>query len=325
MVQTKNQVNQDTQTIEPQYSSTQVQMAVDVAGLHMKNPVTDAAGTFAAGREYSQFVSLEKLGAVTTKSVASEPWEGNVPPRIAEIDSGCINCIGVQNPGMKALRAGDLAWLETQNVPIILSVAGHSVDEYKAVVEYMNDDDKINAFEINISCPNISTGGMSLGTDPNEAGKCIRAVRDLTNKTLIVKLTPNVTDITVIAKACVDAGADALSLINSPKGMVIDAYTRRPKLSRVEGGMSGPAVKPIALRDVWETHKAVDVPLIGIGGIRSGIDAVEFMLAGATAVAVGSANFVNPHATLDVIEGIKQYCIDQGVSDVNDLIGGLIC
>lgn len=303
----------------------QVRMAVDLAGLHMKNPVTDAAGTFAAGREYSQFVDLSKLGAVTTKSVAAVPWEGNVPPRIAEIDSGCINCIGVQNPGMKALREGDLAWLEMQNVPIIVSVAGHAINEYEDVVSYMNDDDKIDAFEINISCPNISTGGMSLGTDPKEAARCIKACRDLTDKTLIVKLTPNVTDITVIAKAVVDAGADVLSLINSPKGMVVDAKTRKPKLSRIEGGMSGPAIKPIALRAIWDVHNAVDVPLIGIGGIRTGEDAVEFMLAGATAVAVGSANFVNPHATLDVIDGIEKYCIDQGVSDVRDLIGGLIC
>lgn len=302
-----------------------VNMAVDLAGLHMKNPVTDAAGTFAAGHEYSQFVDLEKLGAVTTKSVASEPWDGNKPPRIAEITSGCINCIGVQNPGMKALRAGDLAWLETHNVPIIVSVAGHSVDEYVDVVSYFEDDDYINAFEINISCPNISTGGASLGTDPKEAARCIAACRKHTHKTLIVKLTPNVTDITVIAKAVVDAGADVLSLINSPKGMAIDAKTRTPKLSRIEGGISGPAIKPIALRCVWDVHRAVDVPLIGIGGIRSGEDAVEFMLAGASAVAVGSANFVNPHATLDVVEGIKKYCVEQGISDVRDLIGGLQC
>ncbi len=300
-------------------------MQVNLGGLVMKNPVTVASGTYAAGREYSNFVPVERLGAVTTKGVSLKGWVGNDSPRIAETASGMLNSIGLQNPGVEAVKTKDLAWLQEHDVPVIVNVSGHSFDEYVQVIEAFEDDERVHAFEVNISCPNVDQGGMTFGTHCPSVETIVSRCRAATKKPMIVKLTPNVTDVVEIAKVAESAGADALSLINTLLGMAIDAKTRRPKLARIVGGLSGPAVKPVALRMVWQVHKAVQVPILGMGGIATGEDAVEFMLAGATAVAVGTANFFNPHATVDVIEGIERYCLEQGVDDVNDLIGGLQC
>lgn len=302
---------------------TNVNLAVNLGGLEMKNPVTVASGTFAAGHEYSDFVDVAALGAVTTKGVSINGWEGNASPRIAETPSGMLNSIGLQNPGVKHLVEHDLAWLRDIGATTIVNVSGHSFDEYVQVLEELEKTDLVDAYEINISCPNVDAGGMTIGTDPASVREAIGMCRKATDKPMIVKLTPNVTDITAIAEAAVDAGADAVSLINTLLGMAIDAYRRKPQLARAVGGLSGPAVKPVALRMVWEVHNAVNVPLLGMGGISNGIDAVEFMLAGATAVAVGTANFTNPTATVDVINGIIEYCEQCGVRDVNELIGAL--
>ncbi|MDO4183109.1 MAG: dihydroorotate dehydrogenase [Coriobacteriia bacterium] len=302
-----------------------VDMSVNLGGLAMKNPVTVASGTFAAGREYSQFVDVHNLGAVTTKGVSLNGWTGNDSPRIAETPSGMLNSIGLQNPGVQHLIEGDIAWLATQDVPVIVNVSGHSDDEYIQVIEALEACPTVSAYEINISCPNVDAGGMTLGTHAPSVERVITRCRNATKRPMIVKLTPNVTDVTEIAKAAEASGADALSLINTLLGMAVDAQTRRPQLARVVGGLSGPAVKPVALRMVWQCYQAVKVPLLGMGGIVSGIDAAEFMLAGATAVAVGTANFMNPHATEDVIDGLQRYCEQQGVTDVKDLIGGLVC
>ena len=298
-------------------------LAVNLGGLVMKNPVTDASGTFAAGREYSDFVDVERMGAVTTKGVSVVPWQGNDAPRIAETPSGMLNSIGLQNPGVEVFKQKDLAWLAGKDVPVIVNACGHSVAEYEGIIEALADDERVGAFEVNISCPNVDAGGLTFGTVPEQAAEVVRVCRAKTTKPLIVKLTPNVTDITEIARAVEAEGADAISLINTLLGMAIDVRTRKPILARVVGGLSGPAVKPVALRMVWQVHNAVKVPLLGMGGIATAEDAIEFMLAGATAVAVGTANFVNPHAVEEVIDGIRAYCIEQGVRDVNELIGGL--
>lgn len=303
---------------------TSVNLAVNLGGLAMKNPITTASGTFAAGMEYSDFVDVSALGAVTTKGVSLNGWEGNASPRIAEVPSGMLNSIGLQNPGVAHLKSEELPWLREQGATTIVNVSGHSFDEYVQVIEAL-EDAPVDAYEVNISCPNVDAGGMTLGTHVPSVEKVVSLCREATSRPLIVKLTPNVTDITEIARAAEASGADAISLINTLLGMAIDAKRRRPVLARVVGGFSGPAVKPVALRMVWQCSKAVSVPILGMGGIATGTDAVEFMLAGATAVAVGTANFMNPQATVDVIDGIIDYCEKQGVNDVNDLIGALEC
>lgn len=303
---------------------TSVNLAVNLGGLTMKNPVTTASGTFAAGMEYSDFVDVSALGAVTTKGVSLNGWEGNASPRIAEVPSGMLNSIGLQNPGVAHLKSEELPWLREQGATTIVNVSGHSFDEYVQVIEAL-EDAPVDAYEVNISCPNVDAGGMTLGTHVPSVEKVVSLCREATSRPLIVKLTPNVTDITEIARAAEASGADAISLINTLLGMAIDVKRRRPVLARVVGGFSGPAVKPVALRMVWQCSKAVSVPILGMGGVTTGIDAVEFMLAGATAVAVGTANFTNPQATVDVIDGIIDYCEEQGVNDVNDLIGALEC
>lgn len=303
---------------------TSVNLSVNLGGLAMKNPVTTASGTFAAGMEYSNFVDVSALGAVTTKGVSLNGWEGNASPRIAEVPSGMLNSIGLQNPGVAHLKSEELPWLRKQGATTIVNVSGHSFDEYVQVIEAL-EDAPVDAYEVNISCPNVDAGGMTLGTHVPSVEKVVSLCREATSRPLIVKLTPNVTDITEIARAAEASGADAISLINTLLGMAIDAKRRRPVLARVVGGFSGPAVKPVALRMVWQCSKAVSVPILGMGGVTTGTDAVEFMLAGATAVAVGTANFMNPQATVDVIDGIIDYCEKQGVNDVNDLIGALEC
>lgn len=303
---------------------TSVNLSVNLGGLAMKNPVTTASGTFAAGMEYSDFVDVSALGAVTTKGVSLNGWEGNASPRIAEVPSGMLNSIGLQNPGVAHLKSEELPWLREQGATTIVNVSGHSFDEYVQVIEAL-EDAPVDAYEVNISCPNVDAGGMTLGTHVPSVEKAVSLCREATSRPLIVKLTPNVTDITEIARAAEASGADAISLINTLLGMAIDVKRRRPVLARVVGGFSGPAVKPVALRMVWQCSKAVSVPILGMGGVTTGTDAVEFMLAGATAVAVGTANFMNPQATVDVIDGIIDYCEEQGVNDVNDLIGALEC
>lgn len=303
---------------------TSVNLAVNLGGLAMKNPVTTASGTFAAGMEYSDFVDVSALGAVTTKGVSLNGWEGNASPRIAEVPSGMLNSIGLQNPGVAHLKSEELPWLRGQGATTIVNVSGHSFDEYVQVIEAL-EEAPVDAYEVNISCPNVDAGGMTLGTHVPSVEKVVSLCREATSRPLIVKLTPNVTDITEIARAAEASGADAISLINTLLGMAIDAKRRRPVLARVVGGFSGPAVKPVALRMVWQCSKAVSIPILGMGGITTGTDAVEFMLAGATAVAVGTANFMNPQATVDVIDGIIDYCEKQGVNDVNNLIGALEC
>lgn len=304
---------------------TSVKMQVNLGGLAMANPVTVASGTFAAGREFSDFVDVSTLGAVTTKGVSLHGWEGNESPRIAETPSGMLNSIGLQNPGVDHLISDELPWLKSIGATTIVNVSGHSFEEYVQVIERLESEADVNAYEVNISCPNVDEGGMTIGCKASSAERVVSMCRDATEKPLIVKLTPNVTDITEIAKAAQEGGADAVSLINTVLGMAIDAKTQRPQLARIVGGLSGPAVKPIALRMVWETYHAVSIPILGMGGICNGIDAVEFMLAGATAVAVGTANFIDPASTIRVIDGISEYCEQYGVEDVNDLIGALKC
>ena len=302
-----------------------VDLRVNLGGLEMANPVTDASGTFAAGREYADLVDVSRMGAVTTKGVSLDGWEGNPAPRIAETPSGMLNSIGLQNPGVAHLCVVDLPWIKEQGVPSIVNVSGHSLEEYVAVLEALEADGQADAYEINISCPNVDAGGMTFGTHVPSVEAVVAACRAVATRPMIVKLSPNVTDIAEIARAAEASGADALSLINTLLGMAVNARTRRPELARVVGGLSGPAVKPVALRMVWQCYNAVKIPILGMGGIATGEDAVEFMLCGATAVAVGTASFTNPHAVTDCIDGIAEYCEHAGVTDVNELIGGLVC
>ena len=307
----------------PELAPDAPELSVNLGGLVMKNPVTVASGTFGAGKEYADFLDLSRLGAVTTKGVSSEPWPGNESPRIAETASGMLNSIGLQNPGVEAFCADQLAFLARVDTSVIVNVSGHSVPDYVHVIDRLEDEPVVDAYEVNISCPNVDAGGMAFGVDPAMAAEATAACREATSRPLIVKLSPNVTDIAEIARAVEAAGADAVSLVNTLLGMAIDAERRRPRLARVVGGLSGPAIKPVALRMVWEVYRAVDVPILGMGGIASGEDAVEFMLAGASAVAVGAANFVDPLASVHVLEGIVDYCRRHGVSSVGELVGNL--
>jgi len=305
--------------------SLDLDLSVRLGNLELRSPVLTASGTFASGREFADFVDLGRLGAIVTKGVSLVPWLGNASPRIAETASGMLNSIGLQNPGVEAFAAGDLAWLaeNAPHTPVIVNVSGHSADEYAAVIERLERESAVAGYEVNISCPNVDAGGMAFGTDCVSAAAVTRACRASTSRPLIVKLSPNVTDVAEIARSVEAEGADAVSLINTLLGMAVDAESRRPKLARVVGGLSGPAIKPVALRMVWQVASAVRVPVIGMGGVADGIDAVEFMLAGATAVAVGTANFVDPTATMRVIDGIAEYCHRHAVAHVSDLIGAL--
>jgi len=301
-------------------------LSVQIGGLAMRNPVMTASGTFGSGREFADFIDLGRLGALVTKGVSLEAWMGNASPRVAETASGMLNSIGLQNPGVEAFCARDLAWLAEHAAltPVIVNVSGHSVEEYAAVIERLEAEGRVDGYEINISCPNVDEGGMAFGTDCASAAAVARACRAATRKTLIVKLSPNVTDIGEIARSVESEGADAVSLINTLLGMAIDTATRRTLLARGVGGLSGPAIKPVALRMVWQVSRAVSIPVVGMGGIANGTDAVEFLLAGASAVAVGTANFVDPTATIRVIDGIAEYCRAQGVARVQELVGAVL-
>lgn len=293
---------------------------VNICGVELKNPVMTASGTFGSGREYSEFVDLNRLGAVVVKGVADKPWLGNPAPRIAEVYGGMLNSVGLQNPGVDYFIENDIPFLRQFDTKIIVNVCGHSIEEYTNVVKKLQGQD-IDLLELNISCPNVSEGGMAFGTDPAMVEKVVSEVKKAADKPLIVKLSPNVTDITLTAKAAAEGGADGLSLINTLTGMKIDIYKRQPVLSRKIGGMSGPAVKPVALRMVYEVCKAVDLPVIGMGGISNAEDALEFIMAGATGVSIGTANFVNPMATVDTIEGIEKYMEKYGIEDLSEIRG----
>lgn len=293
---------------------------VNICGVELKNPVMTASGTFGSGREYSEFVDLNRLGAVVVKGVADKPWKGNPAPRIAEVYGGMLNSVGLQNPGVDYFIENDIPFLRQFDTKIIVNVCGHAIEEYVNVVKKLQGQD-VDLLELNISCPNVSEGGMAFGTDPVMVEKVVNAVKKEADKPLIVKLSPNVTDITETAKAAVAGGADGLSLINTLTGMKIDIYRRQPVLDRKIGGMSGPAVKPVAVRMVYQVCKAVDVPVIGMGGISNAEDAIEFIMAGATGVSIGTANFINPTATVDTIEGIEEYMKKYNVSDLSEIRG----
>ncbi len=293
---------------------------VNIAGVVMKNPVTTASGTFGSGREFSEFVDLNKLGAVTVKGVASVPWMGNPTPRIAETYGGMLNSVGLQNPGVDYFIKNEIPFLRQYDTKIIVNICGHTIEEYCDVAARLADAD-IDLLELNISCPNVSEGGITFGTQPQMAEKVVSEVKKYAKQPLIVKLTPNVTDITEIARAAVSGGADALSLINTLQGMKIDIYKRRPVLANKIGGFSGPAIKPVAVRMVYQTARAVNVPIIGMGGIATAEDAIEFIMAGATAVAVGTANFANPFATVEVAEGIENFMRQYHIKDIGEIRG----
>jgi len=296
-------------------------LAVEIGRIKMKNPVTVASGTFGFGQEMSDFYDLGRLGAITVKGTSLKPWQGNDYPRTVETPSGMLNAIGLQNDGVDSLINEKMPFLRQFDVPVIVNVVGHSVEEYAEVAARLDETDGIAGLEINVSCPNVKEGCMVFGTSPEGIAQVIRAVRAKTGLTLITKLSPNVTNIVEMARAAVDAGSDAVSLINTLLGTAIDPWSRKFKLANVTGGLSGPAVKPVALRMVYEVARAVDVPVIGMGGIMNAMDAVEFMLAGANAVAVGTGNFVNPMAAVEVVDGIENYLTQIGIGDVNEIVG----
>lgn len=295
-------------------------MRVNIAGVEWKNPVTVASGTFGSGAEYADFVDLNQLGAVTTKGVANVPWEGNPTPRVAEVYGGMMNAIGLQNPGIDLFCERDIPFLRQYDTKIIVNVCGHAPEEYLEVVERLADE-PIDMMEINISCPNVNAGFLAFGQDARHVEELTEQIKKIAKQPIIMKLTPNVTDITEIAKAAEAGGADAISLINTLTGMKIDVNRRTFAVANKTGGVSGPAVHPIAVRMVYQAAQAVRIPIIGMGGICTAEDALEFILAGASAVSVGTANFHNPRATLDVIEGIEAYMKKNGFESVKDMVG----
>ncbi len=295
---------------------------VKIAGITFKNPVMTASGTFGSGMEYSDFVDLNKLGAVVTKGVANVPWEGNPTPRVAEVYGGMLNAIGLQNPGIDVFMKRDIPFLENYDTNVIVNVCGKTVDDYLEVVERLSDA-PVSMLEINVSCPNVKEGAIAFGQKADSLYDITSRIKKKAKQPVIMKLSPNVTDITEMAKAAEAAGADALSMINTITGMKIDIHRKKFVLANKTGGMSGPAIKPVAVRMVYQTARAVKIPVIGMGGIASAEDAVEFLLAGASAVAVGAMNFANPYATVEVIEGIEKYMKQYGIENVTELIGAV--
>lgn len=295
-------------------------LSVSIGRLKLKNPVMPASGCFGYGEEYAPYFDLSVLGAIVVKGTTLHECRGNAPPRLAETPAGMLNAIGLQNPGVAVARE-KIRKLAVHGVPVIVNVAGHSIQEYREVISVLEEEEAVAAFEVNISCPNVATGGMSFGTDEKVVAELVGSIRETTQKTLIVKLSPNVTDIVAIARAAEEAGADALSLINTLLGMAIDVDNRRPVLANITGGLSGPAVKPVALRMVWQVSQAVNVPVIGMGGISSARDALEFIMAGAHAVAVGTAHFTNPCICPEIIAGLRKYLVDNNLATVRELVG----
>jgi len=301
-------------------------LEVEIAGIKLKNPVMTASGTFGYGEEFSPFIDLDKLGAMVLKGITLKPKMGNPPPRVIETPSGMLNSIGLQNVGVEILIKEKLPYLQKFNTPVIINISGDTIEEYVELAIRLGEVSKemgIAGLEVNISCPNVKKGGMVWGTDAKATYKIINSIRAATSLPLIVKLTPNVTDIKTIAQAAEEAGADALSLINTLVGMAIDIDSRKPKLANISGGLSGPAVKPVALWLVWQVFQTVNIPVIGIGGIIKVEDALEFIIAGARAIEIGTANFVNPGVSIEIIEGIKKYLIENNIKDINELVGSL--
>ena len=297
-------------------------MSVNIAGVEWKNPVTVASGTFGSGAEYSEFTDLNKLGAVTTKGVANVPWAGNPTPRVAEVYGGMLNAVGLQNPGIDLFCQRDIPFLKKYDTRIVVNVCGHSAEEYVAVVERLADE-PVDMLEINISCPNVKEGGIAFGQDPRAVEAITKEMKKHAKQPVIMKLSPNVTDITEMARAAEAGGADALSLINTITGMKIDINRQKFVLANKTGGMSGPAIHPVAVRMVYQTYHAVNIPIIGMGGIMNANDAVEMILAGATAVSVGTANFTDPRAAEKVVAGIEEYMKKYNVADIKDLVGAV--
>mgnify|MGYP005895893125 FL=1 len=295
-------------------------MKVNIAGVEWKNPVTVASGTFGSGEEFGEFVDLNRLGAVTTKGVANVPWPGNPTPRVAEVYGGMMNAIGLQNPGIDVFAKRDIPFLKQYDTKIIVNVCGRTTKDYVEVVERLSQED-VDLLEINISCPNVKAGGIAFGQDPKQVEKITSEIKAKAKQPVIMKLSPNVTDITVMAKAAQEGGADAISLINTLTGMKIDINRRAFALANKTGGMSGPAVKPVAVRMVYQAAHAVTIPVLGMGGIATAEDALEFIMAGATMVSIGTANFHNPTATVDVIRGMEAFMQKNGVKDIKELIG----
>jgi len=298
-------------------------LAVNVGGISMKNPVMTASGTFGYGQEFAPLFELSRLGALVIKGLSLKPAPGNPPPRTVETCGGMLNAVGLENVGLVAFAENKLPFLQSLDVAIILNIYGHSIEEYAEMSERIEDLDGIAGIEVNISCPNIKAGGVAFGTDPKIAFQVTKAVREKTKLPLIVKLSPNVTDIAIIARSVEDAGADAVSLINTITAMAVDVKTRRPKLANITGGLSGPAIKPIALRMVWNAAQAVRIPVIGVGGIIDASDALEFFIVGARAIQVGTANFVNPRASVEIVEGLDAYLAENNISDISQVIGSL--
>lgn len=296
---------------------------IEIAGVKWKNPVTVGSGTFGSGMEYDEFVDLNKLGAVTTKGVANVPWPGNPTPRVAEVYGGMLNAIGLQNPGIDVFCERDLKFLEKYDTKVIVNVCGKSIQDYVDVVERLSDEKKVDMLEINVSCPNVKEGAIAFGQKAEALTEITKEIKKHAKQPIIMKLSPNVTDITEMARAAEAAGADALSLINTITGMKIDINRRTFALANKTGGMSGPAIKPVAVRMVYQVAQAVKIPIIGMGGISDAEDALEFILAGATAVSVGAANFINPYATVEVINGIEEYMKKNHIDDIKELIGAV--
>lgn len=300
---------------------TNVNLAVDIGSLKIKNPVMTASGTFGYGEEYADYVDLNRLGAIVVKGLSLKPRLGNPPPRIMETAGGMLNAVGLQNIGVDVFIEEKLPFLQKHDVAVIANIYGESYLEYQKVARKLSSVKGVHALEVNVSCPNVKKGGLSFGADPKAAAEVTRRVKGETNLPVIVKLTPNVTDIAAIAQAVEKAGADAVSLINTLAGMSVDLKTRMSHLKNITGGLSGPAIKPVALRMVWQVVKRVSIPVIGIGGIMNAEDALEFLILGAKAVQIGTANFINPRATLNIIDGIQNYLIDNKIEDINEIIG----
>ena len=304
-------------------NSNKPNMQVNIGGIEISNPVMTASGTFGYAKEYESLVDLNRIGAIIVKGLSLEPSKGNPPPRVVETPCGMMNAIGLENVGLTAFIEEKTPFLKQLETPVFVNIYGKSIAEYAELASRLEDIDVVSGIEVNISCPNVKSGGMAFGAYPKSTAEVVKAIRKQTGRPLMVKLSPNVTDITEIAKAAEGEGTDSISLINTLTGMAIDIETRRPKLANITGGLSGPAIKPVALRMVWQVVQTVNVPVIGIGGIMTAKDALEFLIVGATAIQVGTANFINPHITIDIIDGIEAFLMQRNITDITDIIGTL--
>jgi dihydroorotate dehydrogenase (NAD+) catalytic subunit len=299
------------------------ELSVDIGGIRLQNPVMTASGTFGYAMEFKSLIDLNRLGCAIVKGLSLSPSKGNPPPRIVETPCGMLNAIGLENVGLKAFIEKKIPFLSRLEIPVLANIYGHTLDAYARLAERLDEVEALAGIEINISCPNVKQGGVAFGTDARMAHQVVQAVRSRYHGYMMVKLSPNVTDIVEIARSVEDAGADGISLINTLTGMAIDIHSRKPKIANITGGLSGPAIRPVAVRMVWQVARAVKVPVIGIGGIMSAEDALEFIIAGATAVQVGTANFVNPRATMDIVDGLVNYLEANGIASINELIGSI--